>query len=108
MKSLAWATRAAAHGHQRMMHRELQDATALTTICDAFEALVHEKPDQPASPLARDIIDTINAQWSAGTLTDRIRVARDEPLARRAQRLGLFTWGRGKRHHNRMPLRDSL
>lgn len=87
--------------HARHMHRELQDATALATIVRCYEDWCVAR----ASPFAADVILSMSKQWQAGTLTDRIRVARDEPIARRAQQLGLFTWRRGQRHQNRLPAR---
>lgn len=82
-----------------MMRRELQDATALQTIVSCYESLLRGERD----PFAIDVLDTLTRGWESKTLDDRIRVSQDEQIARRAQELGLFTWGRGNRHRNRLP-----
>lgn len=79
--------------------RELQDATALAAIIRAYEDVVRGTP----SVFSAQVILLLTEGWKHGTLTDRLRLNADDPLARRAQELGLFSWRRGQRFKNRLP-----
>lgn len=82
--------------HLRRMRREVQDATALSTMVRAFEDCRGDSPD----PFSVEVIQRLYDGWEQGTLTDRIRLPASDPLVPRAERIG-FSWGRGERFRNR-------